>query len=75
MLQLVEWRDIRVEKFPLTPVADFEIIRSTAESLVAKRAAGMKRVQERMAAEKCKVSLLKGGYFRPTCATPHSLRL
>ena len=43
MLKSVEWENIRVDKFPLTPIALFESFASTAESLVSKHAAETKR--------------------------------
>ena len=43
MLKSVEWENIRVDKFPLTPIALFESFTSTAESLVSKHAAETKR--------------------------------
>ena len=46
MIRSVEWNDIRVERFPLTPIALFECLTSTAESLVSRHAAEMKRRQQ-----------------------------
>ena len=46
MLKSVEWESIRAEKFPLTPIALFESFTSTAESLVSRHAAEIKRRQE-----------------------------
>ena len=46
MLKSVEWENIRAEKFPLTPIALFESFTSTAESLVSRHAAEIKRRQE-----------------------------
>ena len=46
MLRSVEWEHIRAEKFPLTPIALFESFTSTAESLVSRHAAVMKRRQK-----------------------------
>ena len=49
MLKSVEWDSIRIEKFPLTPIALFECLTSTAESLVSRHAAEMKRRQQWLA--------------------------
>ena len=49
MLKSVEWDSIRIEKFPLTPIALFESFTSTAESLVSRHAAEMKRRQQWLA--------------------------
>ena len=46
MLKSVEWETIRTEKFPLTPIALFESCTSTAESLVSRHAAELKRRQQ-----------------------------
>ena len=46
MIKSVEWENIRTEKFPLTPIALFECLTSTAESLVSRHAAEMKRRQQ-----------------------------
>ena len=46
MLKSVEWESIRTEKFPLTPIALFESFTSTAESLVSRHAAELKRRQQ-----------------------------
>ena len=43
MLKSVGWKDIRDEKFPLTPIWLFEGLTSEAESLVSKHAAERKR--------------------------------
>ena len=42
-LKSVEWRSIRDEKFPLTPIILFENLTSEAESLVSKHAAERER--------------------------------
>ena len=39
MLKSVEWKSIRDEKFPLTPIILFEDLTAEAESLVSKHAA------------------------------------
>ena len=49
MMKSVEWESIRTEKFPLTPIALFESFTSTAESLVSRHAAEMKRRQQWLA--------------------------
>ena len=46
MLKSVEWENIRAEKFPLTPLALFDSFTSTAEALVSKHAAEIRRRQE-----------------------------
>ena len=46
MLKSVEWDSIRIEKFSLTLVELFECLTSTAESLVSRHAAEMKRRQQ-----------------------------
>ena len=46
MLKSLEWESIRVEKFPLTPIALFESFTSTAESLLSRHAAEIKRRQQ-----------------------------
>ena len=46
MMKSVEWESIRTEKFPLTPIALFESFTSTAESLVSRHAAELKRRQQ-----------------------------
>ena len=43
ILKSVEWRSIRDEKFPLTPIILFEDLTSEAESLVSKHAAERER--------------------------------
>ena len=43
MLKSVEWKNIRDEKFPLTPITLFEYFTSRAESLVSNHAAEMER--------------------------------
>ena len=43
MLKSVEWKSIRDEKFPLTPITLFEGLTSAAESLVSKHAAERER--------------------------------
>ena len=45
MIKSVEWESIRAEKFPLTPIALFESFTSTAESLISRHAAEIKRRQ------------------------------
>ena len=42
----MEWENIRAEKFPLSPIALFESFASTAESLVSRHAAEIKRRQQ-----------------------------
>ena len=49
MLRSVEWEHIRAEKFCLTPIALFESFTSTAESLVSRHSAEMKRRQKWLA--------------------------
>ena len=51
MLKSVEWKDIRSEKFPLTPIAVFESLTSTAESVISRHAAKLIRRQEWLAHE------------------------
>ena len=43
MLKSVGWKDIRDEKFPLTPISLFEYFASRAELLMSKHVAEMER--------------------------------
>ena len=49
MLKSVEWKQIRAEKFPLTPIALFESFTSTVESLISRHAAEIIRRREWLA--------------------------
>ena len=43
MLKSVEWKVIRAEKFPLTPIVLFESFTSTIESMISRHAAEINR--------------------------------
>ena len=49
VIRSVEWKDIRAEKFPLTPIVLFENYASTVESLISRHAAELRRRQESLA--------------------------
>ena len=49
MPRSVEWKHMRGEKFPLTPIALFESFTSTVESLISRHAAEIIRRRERLA--------------------------
>ena len=50
MLNSLEWEDIRIEKFPLTPFALFDSFVCTAETLNQRQAAEIQRRREWLAA-------------------------
>ena len=49
MIKSVEWNDIRVERFPLTPIALFEAFASTTESMISRHAEEMNRRRDWLA--------------------------
>ena len=49
MLKSVEWKLIRAEKFPLTPIVLFDNFTSTIESMISRHAAEMNRRREWLA--------------------------
>ena len=49
MIRSVEWKDIRADKFPLTPIVLFENYASTVESLISRHAAELRSRQEWLA--------------------------